>query len=97
MGAPSLEVPKASLDGTQGSLSWWEQPDHTRGGELQGPFPSHDSMSEETQQSPGCNTYCHSASANRRGRGQEKSHLKHKHYMFWVISTIGFTLWHPQQ
>lgn len=31
---PSLEVPKAILDGVLGSLSWWGQPAHGTGLEL---------------------------------------------------------------
>lgn len=43
MGAPSLEVHKARLDGALGSLSWWEALCHGRGLELdglKGPFQS---------------------------------------------------------
>ena len=34
--APSLEGLKARLDGALGSLSWWGQPAHGRGLELDG-------------------------------------------------------------
>jgi len=36
VGAPSVEVLKARLDGALGSLSWWGQPAHGRGWELDG-------------------------------------------------------------
>ena len=36
VGAPSLEVLKARLDGALGSLSWWRHPAHRRGLELDG-------------------------------------------------------------
>jgi len=36
VGAPSLEVPKARLDGALGRLSWWGHSAHSRGLELSG-------------------------------------------------------------
>jgi len=36
VGAPSLEVLKARLEGARGSLSWWRHPAHRRGLELDG-------------------------------------------------------------
>jgi len=41
VGAPSLEVLKATLNGALGSLSWWGQPVRGRGlelSDLEGPF-----------------------------------------------------------
>jgi len=36
--APSLEILKATLNGALGSLSWWEQPAHGMGLEIDKPW-----------------------------------------------------------